>query len=343
MYKILSTEKTKAKGSEFETKAMLYLMNFRDDSKKIHFFVIDFFNDLTGIDKQSKIAWDLQSKAYKNNYPSDIGAELVTLYKNYCSDLLFHNYILFIGGVVDSIRIDSTKNIFTYSNITEESLEKIKKSLIKTCNEKSYINSSDIIDSKIDLFLKEVLFVIDDKSKIDYIKEVINLNPRQFKSDILLEKIFNEIRDVQSSKKNNNNVEGIEIEKLQDFFYFNRHLTSDEIKMLVLNRVMNYNIMDKGIPTPFLEIHAKLPKETRKITMEDCKLDIARTLFTKNNSENIWKLFSNIYQIFNTNSEVTIENAYELLDHSLLEKIDTLNFMSTKYFMAIIKDGLYEN
>ena len=45
-YTVKSSERLRKSGSEAETKALLYLMNFRPDSDDIYYFVVDFFNDL---------------------------------------------------------------------------------------------------------------------------------------------------------------------------------------------------------------------------------------------------------------------------------------------------------
>ena len=75
-YTVQSSEKTRKSGAEGETKALLYLMNFRSDSNEIHYFVVDFFNDLTGMDRYSNMLWDIQSKAAKNNSPKAIGVTI---------------------------------------------------------------------------------------------------------------------------------------------------------------------------------------------------------------------------------------------------------------------------
>lgn len=49
-YIVKSSEKTRKSGAETETKALLYLMNLRKDSEEIYYFIVDFFNDLTGMD-----------------------------------------------------------------------------------------------------------------------------------------------------------------------------------------------------------------------------------------------------------------------------------------------------
>ena len=103
-YKVSSSEKSRKSGTDAETKAMLYLMNFREDSAEIYYFIVDFFNDVTGMDRMARKLWDVQSKASKTGGAKTIGRELVTLYKNYVSDFKFEYYIIFLGGVPDTFR-----------------------------------------------------------------------------------------------------------------------------------------------------------------------------------------------------------------------------------------------
>ena len=92
-------------------------MNFRKNSDEIHYFVVDFFNDLTGMDRYSENLWDVQSKAAKNNSPNAIGRELVTLFKNYVSDIDFKTYILFLGEVSSTVRIGDKLSTFGIDNV----------------------------------------------------------------------------------------------------------------------------------------------------------------------------------------------------------------------------------
>ena len=211
-YMVKSSEKLRPSAADTETKALLYLMNFRDDSDEIYFFVVDFFNDLTGMSRISDKLWDLQSKGDKQSSPYAIGTELVTLYKNYVSEFDFDKYILFLGGVSKTVRKDSSLTRFTHSNINDKVLEKLKSGLKDECKKKTYISDEDITDEKIDKFLLEVYFVIDDQSKADYVKKIIKINPSIIPEEDTLVAIFNEIRDVQAGKKNIGVVAGITIE-----------------------------------------------------------------------------------------------------------------------------------
>ena len=57
-YTVCSSEKLRKSGADAETKAMLYLMNFREDSSEMNYFVVDFFNDVTGMDRMGRKLWD---------------------------------------------------------------------------------------------------------------------------------------------------------------------------------------------------------------------------------------------------------------------------------------------
>lgn len=71
-YTVKSSEKLRKSGAETETKALLYLMNFRSDSDDIYYFVVDFFNDLTGMNNMATRLWDVQSKGNHNVGPKAI-------------------------------------------------------------------------------------------------------------------------------------------------------------------------------------------------------------------------------------------------------------------------------
>lgn len=67
-YTVCSSEKLRKPGADAETKAMLYLMNFRKDSSEMNYFIVDFFNDVTGMDRMARKLWDIQSKAIETKY-----------------------------------------------------------------------------------------------------------------------------------------------------------------------------------------------------------------------------------------------------------------------------------
>ena len=340
-YTVLSTERTNAKASEYETKALLYLMNFRNDSNEMHYFVIDFFNDVTGIDSQARKAWDVQSKGSKKLSGKTIGIDLVTLFKNYLSDLNFAHFILFMCGVSETNIINKELDSFDISNFTERAKKSIKNGLEEAATEKSYINNNNITEENINDFLNKVTFVIAKKEKAEYVKKIIKLNSAIIPSDDYLNSIFNQIRDKQTAKKNIC-VENININTLRDFEPYKKYLNTNEIKLLVLSRLILKDSISKsdGVPLSFLPIVSRQEEANRRTFIEDCYDDIFRTILDKNNAIAYWSLFEEIYIKITQNPHMNVEEVYDSLDSDKLSKVHFLNFNSTMYFIAIIKDAL---
>lgn len=340
VYTISSTEKTNEKATEYETKALLYLMNFMPDSDEIQYFVIDFFNDLTGIDSLADKAWDVQSKGESNIYAKKVGQYLVTLFKNYLSEFNFINFILFTGGISSNALQNPELEIFGINNFTPKALKSIKEGLKKASIEKEYINNNEISDENIDHFLEKVTFVISSKNKADYIKKFIKLNPAIIPSDDYLNKVFDQIRDKQSTKKNIG-TENITITTLAGFEPYKKHLSTKEIKLLVLSRlVFKDNISKTDIPISFTPVLEQQVCLNRREFIEECNNDIYRMLFDKNNVDAFWQLFEEIYQKVNDNIELDVNELYNLIDREKLKNVSFLDFNSAKLFIALIKDGI---
>lgn len=336
VYIVRSSERLQPSANDNETKALLYLMSYREDSDEIFFFVVDFLNDLTGMNKRANKLWDLQSKGAKKSSPKAIGAELVTLYKNYISDFKFSHYILFLGGVTSTLRKNDKINSFGIENIKESAISNIKIGLKEECEKKEYIDISKATDENISAFLEEVHFVIDSESKSDYVKKIIKLNPSIIPEEDVLIAIFNEIRTAQSSKKSSFVVEGKKLKAPDEVINYGRHLTSSEIRMMVLNRIINQKVLTSNVTISFIDIYNKFPEESRKDMLERCQHDLARALFNVNQQEEFWMLFEDIYNNIVNNPKSTIEEIYRNLNEEMLD----FDAISLKYFIAIIKDGM---
>ena len=341
-YTVASSEKTRKSGSEGETKALLYLMNLRSDSNEIYYFVVDFFNDLTGMDQFAEKLWDIQSKAKKNNSPNEIGKELVTLYKNYISDFDFSYYILFFGGMSDIHLEDSSLDTFRIDNIKESARSIIINSLINEAKKKEYIDNSKITNDKIEAFLKEVLFVIDNRESYEYVREIIKNHPSIIPNNQVLLAIFNEIRNKQSEKKNTK-VEGVTIQTNEQALDYCRHLTNNEIKLLTLQRIINRNPVEKSVPIAFLSIYNSWTPENQKEMFDECKQSLCRALFNKNTSEEFWTLFEKIYVLIQDNPKWDVNKIYQSIDSELKRAVPDLDLISLKFFIAIVKDGIQDD
>lgn len=340
VYTVSSTERTNEKATEYETKALLYLMNFMADSDEIHYFVIDFFNDLTGVDSLADKAWDVQSKGESNIYSKKIGQYLVTLFKNYLSEFNFINFILFVGGISSKALLNPELEVFGINNFTPKAIKSIKEGLKEASTQKEYINNNDITDGNINKFLEKVSIVISTKNKADYIKRFIKLNPSIIPNDEYLNKVFDQIRNEQSIKKNIC-TENITITTLAGFEPFKKHLTTREIKLLILSRlVFKDNISKTDIPISFTPVLEQQAISNRREFIEECNNDIYRMLFDKNNVDAFWKLFEEIYQKVSNNNDLNVNELYDLIDREKLSNVSFLDFNSAKYFIALIKDGI---
>lgn len=338
-YTVHSTEKLRKPAADFETKALLYLMNFRNDSNEIHYFVIDFMNDLTGMDRYASKMWDLQSKGAKNNSPKEIGRELVTLYKNYLSDFKFDYYILFVGGVSNGFRIDNKQLSFNISNVKSTAKTKLITGLKEEAKDKEYIENSYITDESIESFLGKVLFVIDNKDSIEYVKEIVKGHTKIIPEEKVLQIIFNEIRNKQSEKKNIL-VEGITINTTGEVIEYCKHLTNSEIRLMALERIINWNPLNKNLPASFVPIYNRWPLESQRANLDSCQQTLCRALFNKTNAEEFWQLFEKIYEIIIGAPTKSINEIYNDIDRELMEANSDFDIISLKYYISVIKDGI---
>lgn len=339
-YVVQASERTKGIGAEFETKSMLYLMNCRDDSDEINFFAIDFYNDVTGLNNQADKAWDLQSKGTKSNSAKAIGRELVTLFKNEMSELKFDYLVLFLADVPDSFRIDKSKNTFGIENITDKSLLSVRKGLIDEARKKTYIEEQWINNTDLDSFLNKVTFVVDNKTKADYIRSIMCINPKYIPQDCVLDGIFNTIRDAQAGKKNNDSVEGQVVTHLRDVFRYDRSLKSKEIRLMVLNSFINRDVIKIPAPFQFYTIIQRFDGIKQKEIIEDCKLQISAVLCDKTYTDEFWKLLELILETVTNNKGLSTEKTFDIIADNRIVKNPRLDVLTIQYLIAVIKEAL---
>ena len=350
-YIISSTEEHRQSGDDYETKSMLYLLEFHQDHNDMFYFVVDFYNDISGVDKQCSQIWDLQSKADKDEGAKGIGRKLITLFKNYISSLnpFIKSYILFIGGVGSRVRIDKSKNIFSIANVTDESKKAIIEGLIEEGKSTSYINDKSTLNkSTINSFLNKVEMVVNDKEPEEYIKLILNhYSPNLILDDSRLKTIFEEIRTKQHSKKYIP-IKGVIVKQISDFQLYNRSLTEKELRLLIVQRAITltnkFEIFDR-FPDNFpLELRGKNKVEGKQIRME-CYSYVLKNIF-HNDKDLFWNLFNNIIQLVMDNKENEEEDAMTIYSKLDEENRNNPSFekLSLIYFIALIKDCFdYEN
>lgn len=170
--------------------------------------------------------------------PSKLGESLVTLYKNYCSDFDFQNYILFFNKISDTILINRQLRFFDCNNFKSSYLNKIKDSLSKACEKKIYINNIDINDDKLLSFLNIVKFCMCDKKESHLIKNIFHKYSKIDVPDDVCDDIFTEIKKEQTSKKQSSIVEEKSLSNIEDALKLNRHFEAREIMLLIFQRLI---------------------------------------------------------------------------------------------------------
>lgn len=210
------------------------------------------------------------------------------MFKNYMYDFDFADYILFVGGVSNTVRIDDEINSFGIENVNFDALQKMVEGLKEETKEKEYIDDKDITDTNISDFLKKVRFVVDDRKPSEYVKAIIKDNPGLVPEEKVLDAIFNEIRDKQASKKNVQVVEGVVIETQDEELRYFRHLTAADVRLLALQRIINRNPVGQGIPMSFMPILRICPPEQEKDFMQECQMALSKALFNKNSAETFY-------------------------------------------------------
>lgn len=337
-----TTEQTTASGNSAETRALLHLLCFDSDGDKIDAFAIDCFNDVTGMNDPSTALFDVQSKATPSTSPRQIGKDLVTLYKNYVSEFApyFKSYTLFLGGVSSTVLTDSSLTCFGFEDIKPESQKKVKDGLRKSCDEKGYLDSSLVSEEAIEQFLRTVKFVLSKPADIDYIRPLIRASAAVMPNERVLQRIFNEIRNAQSSIKNRASIANRSIETPSQVWDFSRVLRRRSIELLLIERVINCNPMKDPVPTSFSGyLNSQAPEEEDEL-IEDCQNAISLQYFDKNNKDVFWRLLDAIVTELDNDPDAVIETVYDRIDSVIRSDCRHLNKPALLYFIASVKDGM---
>ena len=339
-YKISNTEQNNNKASEFETKSLLFLIGYYKDREKIKLLIIDAFNDVTGGNIDLSELWDVQSKNHGVLNPKKIGRILVTLYKNFCSDIDFNEYILFVPEISEDYLISGDDKVYGISNFNEDTLKRIKAGLLdevnKGKNDDDKIEVSDLIE-----FLNTAIIVEDRAEPSEqYVKSITKFRGNNLKDDAFYRSIFEEIRDRQTAIKNSY-IEGIEINYPIDILAHKRHITSDDIQTLVINRVIGSDLFDfNSIPIPFLsEIRNMDPQDIEDILLE-CNSNLSKAFFDKNGNREFWQISEILITKCEADNNASIRDILNELKAVMDIKSIYLTDQSILFLIALIKQGL---
>lgn len=343
-YVIRSSEQNASRANEMETRALLHMLSFREEYDDINCFAIDFFNDVTGMDNMSLRLYDVQSKAARSG-PKEIGPELVTLFKNYISD--FHDYfveeVLFIGSIRNNLLDDNGLTEFHFSDLTEDAQREIRSSFEQACLDKSYIDNDAVTPENIEGFLSEVVFIVSKETIDEYIVPLIRTSAVLMPTSDDLRAIFNEIKKAQVGIKTQSKVEGLEINHPADVYRYSRVMKREDIELLVINRLINRNPLEAGIPSCFAPIYATMlavAPEDAQDNLEDCQLDVARQMFAASEATAFWTLLNEIVTAIKNKPSAGVDELFASIRPETLAGCKFLHALSAQYFIAIVKDGL---
>lgn len=75
----------------------------------------------------------------------------------------------------------------------------------------------------------------------------------------------------------------------------------------------------------------------------DCKTQIGKAFFDKNQKREFWSVFEHIISTINSNSVVSVKDVFESLSENVSGRLTHLNNDGIMFLSAMIKDGLNEN
>ena len=341
MYTIKTSERNNENATEFETKSLRYLMTAAPNSENVDLFIIDCFNDVTGVSADTSESWDVQSKGVANLTPKKIGIALYTLFSNYISDIDFSHYLLFLQSFSEEYIHDSTKELFEIDNFKDKCREKIREGLKKEITDRK---DQEVIahgtEAIIDEFLSRVIFVVDKYDNAEYIRRIIYFQSIDKLSTDFLRKIFDEIRAKQASKKISN-VYGKTVSSIYEAIGFEKNINRKDVELLVVNRIIGNDLFSKrGIPLYFVsQVKDKEPEEIHDLLL-DCQAKISYTLFNKNNKKNFWLLLERIMTLLIEKPNSSIKTVFDQISQTIRSNVFTLDEMATLYLIAIVKEGL---
>jgi hypothetical protein len=94
------------------------------------------------------------------------------------------------------------------------------------------------------------------------------------------------------------------------------------------------------MPRSFYEIARTFEPENEAAIIEDCKLNISKQMFDKNSAAAFWQLFEAVSVPLLNDGRLNVEDVYDMISREILAGCYQLDVLSTKYFIATVKDGL---
>jgi len=339
-YKFKYTERNVARGSEFETRALLHLITLSKKHKEIKYIFIDCFNDVTGTQENCRTLFDIQSKGVANLTPRKIGTSLITLYENSLTDFNFSEYSLFFPQVDEKYVADSTLRVFGFENFGIRIDEIFEGLITEYLRRNAGVARTDQLEKSIREFIETVVFVCDHADNAEYIKALASFKDKELKRTEFYQSVFDEIRQIQMVKKRIN-IESKEIAAIHDALAFEKHLKTKDINALVINRLIGVDVFrKKSIPPAFLDQVRALDQEAVKDLILDCTAKLSKALFDKNSKQSFWDFLEAAISEVDKSPMETAERIYSNIESTKGNRCRYMQGVSGIFLIALIKEGV---
>jgi hypothetical protein len=341
-YEFKFTEQNAGRASDFETKTLLYLLGIDQDRSEVSIVFIDCFNDITGADLNCESLWDFQSKNVNKLTPRETGKSLFTLFWNFTSKFEFRKYALFIPQPKQPYLNCPTSLEFGIENFGDNK-NTIREGLVSEHLRRTKAKNLSTEEHKqIDLFLKEVVFIIDRGEKYHYVMNLVSFKDKNLKPKKFYSEIFDEIRSVQNNKKFHS-IHNLAINKIPEVLSFDKHLHVREITSLVVTRLVGIDLFKRqAIPLDFLPEVRDLDHNDVKDLIQKCNEKISRAVFNKNSKENFWRFLESAISKLLTDPELSCRRVYDIVTINGDKRFSHLTGSSGVYLISLIKEGFQQ-
>lgn len=315
-YTFTNTERNNLKASVFETKSLLYLAANGRKYRDITVLTVDCFNDVAGMSDTESI-WDVQAKGEKNLTPRKIGSYLITLYKNYNSTFspFFQEFIFFMPQLNERYLKDPSLSSYEIGNFKKEQIDKVLEGLKVTAELEE--------ENDISEFLEKVLFVEDRTTESDYIKGIMQFQSSKLDDVNFYSAIFKEIRDKQTALKNSD-IENRQITRPSDVLELERHFTSQDLQVFVLNRLVGGDVFSNRSPMPrsYGIFIRSLDEDDIEDHIFEQNAALSRAFFDKNNQRHFWQLFAKIFKELAKDPKRKVSEIVTRIDERLIARTE---------------------
>ncbi|WP_134168327.1 hypothetical protein [Breznakia blatticola] len=337
------------KGEEYETKAMLYLMNTLKNKSVDDIFLVDMFNDISASTLAFEYIIDAQAKNYTSFNASKIGESLITLFSNHLSNIYFKQYVLYCRVLPKNYLItpDTGEN---FIKLDINCFKPKKKDLIM----KSFYNEIDksyghdyhkSIEEKVYFdFFSNLEIVVDSRTKSEHVINSLPVKALESLDDAKLEMMFGEITTMRMTLKLIC-VENEKINSISECEKYKKYIKRKNIESFIISRVIGYDLFNNdiiGTPLRFSNnyLNEKGHEEQKDIILS-IYAEISRAFFNLNNPVELFSFLDVVVEEVRKRDDV--EYVYQNVMNKITNLPSELSELSSKYIISVTLGGYYDN